>query len=91
MKLSTISYNFTIKQVYVLHIDYVYYNIDIPYHEIHTKPSLSWPLDRIDQVSPVIDDIFEPGCDGEGVDIYILYTGKQKCFECAVLNLILYI
>ncbi|XP_041346666.1 alkaline serine exoprotease A-like [Gigantopelta aegis] len=32
-------------------------------------------LDRIDQVSPVLDGIFEPGGDGEDVDIYILDTG----------------
>ena len=34
-------------------------------------------MDRIDQVSPVLDDIFEPGGNEEGVDIYILDTGKQ--------------
>ena len=43
------------------------------------KALLSWGLDCIDQVSPILDGIFEPRGDGEGVDIYILdraiYTG----------------
>ena len=52
--------------------------------ETFAKASLSWALDRIDQVSPVLDGIFEPGRDGEGVDIYILDTGKQECYGCFV-------
>ena len=59
--------------------------------ETFAEVSLSWGLDRIDQVSPVLDGIFEPGVDGEGVDIYILDTGKEECFESVLLNLILYI
>ena len=58
--------------------------------ETFAKASLSWALDRIDKVSPVLDGIFEPGRDGEGVDIFILDTGKEECFECVILNLILY-
>ena len=58
--------------------------------ETFAEASLSWALDRIDQVSPVLDGIFEPGGDGEGVDIYILDTGKEESFKCVLLNLILY-
>ena len=57
--------------------------------ETFAEASLSWALDRIDQVSPILDGIFEPGCDGEGVDIYILDTGKKECFKCVLFNLIL--
>ena len=49
--------------------------------ETFAEASLSWALDCIDQVSPVLDGIFEPGGDGEGVDIFILDTGIQECFE----------
>ena len=38
-----------------------------------------------------MDGIFEPGCNGEGVDIYILDTGKEVCFEYVLLNLIIYL
>ena len=31
------------------------------------------------------------GCNGEGVDIYILDTGKEVCFEYMLLNIIPYI
>ena len=50
-------------------------NIEFVEEETFAEASLSWALDRIDQVSPVLDGIFEPGGDGEGVDIYILDTG----------------
>ena len=66
-------------------------NVEFVKEEIFAEASLSWALDRIDQVSPVLDGIFETGGDGEGVDIYILDTGKEECFECVPLNLILYI
>ena len=56
-------------------------NVELVEEETFVKASLSWALDRIDQVSPVLDGIFEPGGDGEDVDIYILDTGKQECFE----------
>ena len=47
-------------------------------------------LDRIDHISPVLDGIFEPGCNVSGVDIYIFDTGIEDNFECVLLNLILY-
>ena len=50
-------------------------NVEFVEEETFAEASLSWALDRIDQVSPVLDGIFEPGRDGEGVDIYILDTG----------------
>ena len=50
-------------------------NVEFVEEETFAEASLSWALDRIDQVSPVLDGIFEPGGDGEGVDIYILDTG----------------
>ena len=56
-------------------------NVDFVEEETFAEASLSWALDRIDQVSPVLDGIFEPGGDGEGVDIYILDSGNQECFE----------
>ena len=56
-------------------------NVDFVEEETFAEASLSWALDRIDQVSPVLDGIFEPGGDGEGVDIFILDTGIQECFE----------
>ena len=55
--------------------------------ETFAEASLSWALDRIDQVSPVLNGIFEPDGDGEGVDIYILDTGKKDDFECTLLKL----
>ena len=62
---------------------YLYYfqikdldNVDFVEEETFAEASLSWALDRIDQVSPILDGIFEPGGDGEGVDIYILDSGK---------------
>ena len=53
-------------------------NVEFVEEETFAEASLSWALDRIDQVSPVLDGIFEPGRDGEGVDIYILDTGKKS-------------
>ena len=50
-------------------------DVEFVEEETFAEASLSWALDRIDQVSPVLDGIFEPGRDGEGVDIYILDTG----------------
>ena len=50
-------------------------NVEFVEEETFAEASLSWALDRIDQVSPVLDGKFEPGGDGEGVDIYILDTG----------------
>ena len=64
-------------------------NVESVEEETFAEASLSWALDRIDQVSPILDGIFEPGCDGEGVDIYILDTGKEECFKCVLFNLIL--
>ena len=39
--------------------------------------TISWALDRIDQQEARLDDKYDPGpgCDGQGVDIYILDTG----------------
>ena len=54
-------------------------NVEFVEEETYAKASLSWALDRIDQVSPELDGIFEPGGDGESVDIYILDTGKEYC------------
>ena len=51
-------------------------NVDFVEEETFAKVSLLWALDRIDQVSPVLDGIFEPVGDGDGVDIYILDTGN---------------
>ena len=56
-------------------------NVEFVEEETFAEASLSWALDRIDQVSPVLDGIFEPGGDGEGVDIYILDTGKEAYYE----------
>ena len=53
-------------------------NVEFVEEETFAEASLSWALDRIYQVSPVLDGIFEPGGDGEGVDIYILDTGKKR-------------
>ena len=60
-------------------------NVEFVEEETFAEASLSWALDRIDQVSPVLDGIFEPGGDGEDVDIYILDTGivvVSYYFEC---------
>ena len=54
--------------------------------ETFVKASLSWALDRIDQVSPILDGIFEPGRNGTGVDIFILDTGNEEYFKCVILN-----
>ena len=59
-------------------------NVKFVEEETFAEASLSWALDRIDQVSPVLDGIFEPGGDGYGVDIYILDTGNEECFECVL-------
>ena len=42
-----------------------------------TALTYSWALDRIDQVSPIRDNVYNPGTgrDGEGVDIYVLDSG----------------
>ncbi|XP_041379749.1 LOW QUALITY PROTEIN: alkaline protease 1-like [Gigantopelta aegis] len=48
-------------------------NVEFVEEETFVKASLSWALDRIDQVSPILDGIFEPGRNGKGVDIYIRY------------------
>ena len=64
-------------------------NVEFVEEETFAKASLSWALDRIDQVSPYLDGIFEPGRDGEGVDIFILDTGNEEYFEHVLLNLIL--
>ena len=37
----------------------------------------SWALDRIDQVNLPLNGRYEPHGDGEGVDIYILDSGKK--------------
>ena len=54
--------------------------------ETFVKASLSWALDRIDQVSPILDGIFEPGRNGKGVDIFILDTGNEEYFKYVILN-----
>ena len=61
-------------------------NVEFVEEETFAEASLSWALDRIDQVSPVLDGIFEPGGDGEGVDIYILDTGKKYTMNICCLN-----
>ena len=66
-------------------------NVEFVEEETFAEASLSWALDRIDQVSPVLDGIFEPGGDGEGVDIYILDTGKEAYYEYLLFKLILYV
>ncbi|XP_071498641.1 extracellular serine proteinase-like [Diadema antillarum] len=35
----------------------------------------SWGLDRVDQVSLPLDDVFNPMGDGSGVDVYVIDTG----------------
>ena len=66
-------------------------NVEFVEEETFAEASLSWALDRIDQVSPVLDGIFEPDGDGEGVDIYILDTGKEAYYEHLLFKLILYV
>ena len=76
------------KLIKLIDIYYCYYatfiqikdldNVEFVEEETFAESSLSWALDRIDQVSPVLDGIFEPGRDGEGVDIYILDTGNES-------------
>ena len=66
-------------------------NVEFVEEETFAEASLSWALDRIDQVSPVLDGIFEPGGDGEGVDIYILDTGKEAYYEYPLFMLILHV
>ena len=61
-------------------------NVEFVEEETFAEASLSWALDRIDQVSPVLDGIFEPEGDGEGVDIYILDTGKKYTMNIFCLN-----
>ena len=41
----------------------------------------SWALDRVDQRGVHLDTIYDPGAgrDGEGIDIYILDTGRNSC------------
>ena len=65
-------------------------NVEFVEEETFAEASLSWALDRIDQASPVLDGIFEPGGDGEGVDIYILDTGKEAYYEYLLFMLILH-
>jgi subtilisin family serine protease len=43
--------------------------------ECYATSSVSWALDRIDQESSQLDNVFSPKGTGEGVDIYILDTG----------------
>ena len=38
-----------------------------------------WHLDRIDQIETQLNGQYTTGCSGEGVDIYILDTGKITC------------
>ncbi|XP_041379547.1 LOW QUALITY PROTEIN: aqualysin-1-like, partial [Gigantopelta aegis] len=61
-------------------------NVEFVEEETFAKASLSWALDRIDQVSPVLDGIFKPGRNGKGVDIYILDTGNEEYLECVLDN-----
>lgn len=37
--------------------------------------AVEWHLDRIDQVSAKLDNVFAPGGTGEGVDIYVIDSG----------------
>ena len=41
---------------------------------------ISWAVDRVDQVSSVLDNKAYSPCEcGSGVDVYILDTGKGHC------------
>ena len=49
--------------------------------ETYAYLSNSWALDRIDQVSPTLDGVYNPCGTGAGVDIYILDSGiNTDCF-----------
>ena len=45
-----------------------------------TGTTNSWALDRIDQISSLGDNVYNPGTgrDGSGVDIYIFDTGLKR-------------
>ena len=42
-----------------------------------TALTYSWALDRIDQVSPIRDNVYDPGAgrNGQGIDVYVLDSG----------------
>ena len=61
-------------------------NVEFVEEETFAEASISWALDRVDQVSRVLDSIFQHEGDGEGVDIYILDTGKKAYFEHLLFN-----
>ena len=45
-----------------------------------TALTYSWALDRIDQVSPFRDSVYNPGTgrNGEGIDIYVFDSGIMQ-------------
>lgn len=43
--------------------------------ETYARGSLSWAIDRIDQVGSTLNGVFSPCGTGLGVDIYILDSG----------------
>ena len=42
-----------------------------------SQKTSQWGLDRVDQRTPELDQIFQPMGNGSGVDIYILDSGIQ--------------
>ena len=52
-------------------------NVELVEEETYAEGTISWALDRIDQVGSTLNGKFEPYGDGEGVDIYILDSGKN--------------
>ena len=57
------------------HLEGVDYVEEETYATVSQSCPLSWGLDRIDQISPTLDCTYNPGDNGEGVDIYIIDTG----------------
>ena len=50
-------------------------DVEFVEEETYAYGSISWALDRIDQVSSTLDGVYDPCGAGVGVDIYILDTG----------------
>ena len=61
-------------------------NVEFVEEETYAEGTLSWALDRIDQVSSTLNGKFEPYGDGEGVDIYILDSGKNNTKNVRTFN-----